>query len=44
MEDLSKERGGSVTCLVRGGADAERAVALLEAQGYGVVAAPVIEP
>jgi hypothetical protein len=29
---------------VAGEADAERAAALLEAQGYGVVLAPVLEP
>jgi len=44
MEHLSTERGGTLTILVAGEADAGRAVALLEAQGYGVVAAPVIEP
>jgi hypothetical protein len=30
--------------LVKGAADAERAASLLEAQGYGVVLAPVLEP
>ncbi len=43
MEHLSTERGGTLTILVGGETEAERAVALLEAQGYGVVAAPVIE-
>jgi prephenate dehydrogenase len=43
LEHLSTERGGTLTVLVAGEAEAERAVALLEAQGYGVVAAPVIE-
>ena len=37
MEHLSTERGGTLTVLVAGEAEAERAVALLEAQGYGVV-------
>jgi prephenate dehydrogenase len=43
MEHLSTERGGTLTVLVAGAAEAARAIALLEAQGYGVVAAPVIE-
>ncbi len=43
MEHLSSERGGTLTVLVAGEAEAARAVALLEAQGYGVVAAPVID-
>ena len=44
MEHLSTERGGTLTILVGGETEAERAVVLLEAQGYGVVSAPVIEP
>jgi prephenate dehydrogenase len=43
MEHVSHERGGTLTVLVSGAAEAERALQLLEAQGYGVVAAPVIE-
>ncbi len=43
MEHLSMERGGTLTVLVGGEAEAARAVALLEAQGYGVVSAPVID-
>jgi len=43
MEHLSHERGGTLTVLVAGDGEAVRAVELLEAQGYGVVAAPVIE-
>ncbi|HEY7379963.1 MAG TPA: prephenate dehydrogenase/arogenate dehydrogenase family protein [Gaiella sp.] len=43
MEHLSHDRGGTLTVLVAGEEDAERAVELLVAQGYGVVAAPVIE-
>jgi prephenate dehydrogenase len=43
MEHLSTDRGGTLTVLVGGEAEAARAVALLEAQGYGVVAAPVID-
>ncbi len=43
MDHLSAERGGTLSIVVNGEADAERAVQLLEAQGYGVLAAPVIE-
>ena len=43
MEHLSHERGGTLTVLVSGEAEAERAVTLLEAQGYGVVSAPVMD-
>jgi prephenate dehydrogenase len=43
MEHLSTERGGTLTVLVAGESDAARAAELLEAQGYGVVVAPVIE-
>jgi prephenate dehydrogenase len=43
MEHLSHERGGTLTVLVAGEAEAERAIALLEAQGYGVVSAPVMD-
>lgn len=43
MEHLSHERGGTLTVLVSGEAEAERATALLEAQGYGVVSAPVMD-
>jgi prephenate dehydrogenase len=44
LEHLSTERGGTLTILVAGEAEAERAVALLDGQGYTAVAAPVIEP
>jgi prephenate dehydrogenase len=43
MEHLSTERGGTLRVIVAGEAEAERAAALLEAQGYGVVVAPVID-
>ena len=43
LEHLSTERGGTLTILVGGETEAGRAAALLEAQGYGVVSAPVIE-
>ena len=37
------DRGGTLTVLVSGEGEAGRAVDLLEAQGYGVVVAPVID-
>jgi prephenate dehydrogenase len=43
LEHLSPERGGTLTILVGGEASAAQAADLLEAQGYGVVVAPVIE-
>jgi prephenate dehydrogenase len=43
LEHLSHERGGTLAILVSGEEDAARAAALLEGQGYGVVAAPVVE-
>jgi prephenate dehydrogenase len=43
LEHLSPERGGTLTVLVTGEDHAARAATLLEAQGYGVVLAPVIE-
>jgi prephenate dehydrogenase len=43
LEHLSSERGGTLTILVTGEADASAAAGLLEAQGYGVVVAPVLE-
>jgi prephenate dehydrogenase len=43
LEHLSPERGGTLTILVTGEADAQAAGALLEAQGYGAVVAPVLE-
>src|SRR5438094_6864472 len=43
LQHMSPERGGVLTILVTGEDDAERAAALLEAQGYGVVIAPVVQ-
>ena len=43
LEHLSPERGGTLTILVTGEGEATRATELLEAQGYGVVAAPVLD-
>jgi prephenate dehydrogenase len=43
LDHVSAERGGTLTMLVSGEGEAERARGLLEQQGYGVVAAPVID-
>ena len=43
LRHVSAERGGTLTLLIAGGGEAARAAALLEAQGYGVVVAPVLE-
>ncbi|TML14517.1 MAG: prephenate dehydrogenase/arogenate dehydrogenase family protein [Actinobacteria bacterium] len=43
LQHLSRERGGTLTLLVGGEEDAERARAILEAQGYHVVISPVLE-
>ncbi len=44
LRHFSTERGGVLTMLVSGEGEAERAAALLEAQGYGVSVSPVLEP
>jgi prephenate dehydrogenase len=43
LQHLSSERGGTLAILVAGESEAERAAALLEQQGYGVVVASVLE-
>ena len=43
LRHFSPERGGMLTMLVTGAGEAERAAALLEAQGYGVTVSPVID-
>lgn len=43
LDHLSTERGGTLTVIVAGEGEADRAAELLEAQGYGVVVAPVID-
>jgi prephenate dehydrogenase len=43
LDHVSAERGGTLTMLVSGEGEAERAAQLLEGQGYGVVVAPVID-
>jgi prephenate dehydrogenase len=42
LRHFSPERGGVLTILVSGDGQAERAAALLEAQGYGVSISPVL--
>src|ERR671931_617375 len=42
LRHMSRERGGTLTLLVSGEDEAQRASELLEAQGYQVVAAPVL--
>jgi prephenate dehydrogenase len=43
LQHLSRERGGTLTLLVGGEDEAVRAASILEAQGYHVVASPVLE-
>jgi prephenate dehydrogenase len=43
LQHVSPERGGTLTVLVAGEEQAQRAAALLEAQGYGVVVAPALD-
>jgi prephenate dehydrogenase len=43
LHHVSPERGGTLTVLVAGEQEAERAAALLEAQGYGVVVTPALD-
>jgi prephenate dehydrogenase len=43
LHHLSAERGGTLRILVSGEGEAERAAALLEEQGYGVVVSPVLK-
>jgi prephenate dehydrogenase len=42
LHHMSRERGGTLTVLVDGEGEAERAATLLEAQGYHVVVSPVL--
>jgi prephenate dehydrogenase len=43
LEHFSPERGGTLTVLVTGEGEAQRAAELLEAQGYGVVVSAVLD-
>src|SRR6188508_3597568 len=43
LQHLSRERGGTLTLLVGGEDEAERAAKILEAQGYHVVISPVLD-
>jgi hypothetical protein len=42
LHHLSTDRGGVAVLLVAGEAEAARAVELLDAQGYGAIAAPAV--
>jgi prephenate dehydrogenase len=42
LQHVSPDRGGTLTLLITGEDEARRAADLLEAQGYGVVVAPVL--
>jgi prephenate dehydrogenase len=42
LHHMSPDRGGTLTVLITGEDEAHRAAQLLEAQGYGVVVAPVL--
>jgi len=42
LQHVSLERGGTLTILISGSGEAERAARLLESMGYGVVVAPVL--
>jgi prephenate dehydrogenase len=42
LQHMSPDRGGTLTVLITGEDEARRAAALLEAQGYAVVVAPVL--
>ena len=43
LQHLSSDRGGTLTILVAGEREAERAAVILETQGYGVVVGPVLD-
>jgi prephenate dehydrogenase len=43
LQHMSRERGGTLTLLVGGEQEAQRAAAILEAQGYHVVISPVLD-
>jgi prephenate dehydrogenase len=42
LHHVSPERGGTLTLLVTGQREAERAASVLESQGYGVIVSPVL--
>ena len=43
LHHVSADRGGTVVVTIAGQTEAERAVALLDAQGYGAIAAPAVD-
>jgi prephenate dehydrogenase len=44
LQHMSPDRGGTLTVLVAGEAQAQRAAELLEAQGYSVIVSPAVAP
>jgi prephenate dehydrogenase len=43
LHHMSADRGGTVVVTIAGEAEAQRAVSLLDAQGYGAIAAPAVD-
>jgi prephenate dehydrogenase len=43
LHHMSADRGGTVVVTIAGQTEAERAVALLDAQGYGAIATPAVD-
>jgi prephenate dehydrogenase len=43
LHHMSADRGGTVVVTIAGEAEAQRAVALLDRQGYGAIAAPAVD-
>ena len=43
LHHMSADRGGTVVVTIAGEAEAQRAVALLDEQGYGAIAAPAVD-
>ena len=40
---MSADRGGTIVVTIAGETEAQRAVQLLDAQGYGAIAAPAVD-
>ncbi len=43
LHHMSADRGGTVVVMIAGEAEAQRAVSLLDQQGYGAIAAPAVD-
>jgi prephenate dehydrogenase len=43
LHHMSPDRGGTIVVLISGEAEAQRAVELLDAQGYGAIATPAVD-